>query len=140
MRARLRADAGVREIVRLLTTRDASLEAAARRLAAALPHGVLPAASRTPHLVVDRRVVDAVQQIRRSYRRLHAQMAGIETARGTAKERVLRALDELDSAFGLLLQSLGAHGLVKGARLARQAQTHQTHAAGQLRRAYEELR
>lgn len=133
------ADAGALEIRHLLAAPNPALARAARRLSSTLPHGVAPSAAGTPHLVVERGMVEAVQQIRRSYRRLHAQIVGIETNRRSAKARVLRALQELDSSFTTLLQSLDARGLSRGSRLAHEAHAHQTHAAGELQHAFEEL-
>ena len=133
------ADAGAREISRLLTTPDPSFERATHRLATALPHGIEPHGTRPPRLAVDHGVVDAIGQIRRAYRRLHGRIGEIETKRRAAKARVLRALEELDSSFAILLRSLDARGHVTGARVAHQAHAHQEHAAAELGRALKEL-
>jgi hypothetical protein len=133
------ADAGAREIRRLLSTPDPAFERAARHLAAALPHGLAPSPARTPHLLVKHALLDSVQQVRRAYRSLHTRIARIETRHRATKIRALHALEELDSSFDLLLRSLREKGLVTGARLARQAHEHQAHAATELRKAFEEL-
>ncbi len=132
-------DAGAREIHHLLTARNPSLERALKAQATTLQRGLKLSEGARPRLEIPAATVDAVKLTRGIFRDLRTRIAAIETKKRDVKQRVLRALDLLDSSLTLFVRGLGASSDAAIAEFARQAYWQRAHAYAQLQTAVKDL-